>query len=178
MFPSFLPFLCIEMEESPRPDCSGTALPWVSHYLQVHYLCCFFMSLLVEMSGEMLLCSPKGLELGWPLRYCLGYWWQTLGCLPCIPFSPELVPVFQSWVWRLVWTIHSFLLEEQKTLPWTGWSVFRYLSSWCWHLELFLLPFNILLQPPCAWGSWEIPHPLCLQKLISEVVTFIMHKQR
>lgn len=66
------------MEESPRPDCSGTALPWVSHYLQVQYLCCSFISLLGEVSGEMLPHSPKDLELGWALRYCLGCSWCTL----------------------------------------------------------------------------------------------------
>lgn len=47
MFPTFLPFLHIEVEESPRSNCSGTALPWVSHYLQVHYLCYSFISLLM-----------------------------------------------------------------------------------------------------------------------------------
>lgn len=64
MFPVFLPFLCLKMEESPRPDCSGTALSWVLHYLQVHYLCCSFISLHGKVSGEMLLSSSKGLELG------------------------------------------------------------------------------------------------------------------
>lgn len=163
IFPSFLPFLCVEIEESPRPDCSGTALPWSSHYLQVHYLCCSFISLLGEMSGEMLPCSPKGVELGWLFRYCPGYWWCTLGCLPCIHFSPELVtPVFESWGWRLVWIIHSFLLgEQEKTLSWTLLSL-DINEVVC--VQMFEQLRLALLAPPPPLQSPPTT-PICLRKL-------------
>lgn len=165
-----------------------TTLGLTLYYYNASALSVLLLHLLAHVAPS----SPylgKCLERCFPVHQRVWSWadhsgtaWDTdsapWGCLPCICFSPELVPVFQPWVWKLVWTIHIFLLgEQEKTLPWRWWSVFECLSSWCWHLQLFLLPYSLLLQPPCAWGRWEIPHPLCLQKLISGVVTFSMHKQ-
>lgn len=129
------------------------------------YLCCSFITLLGEMSGEMLLCSPEGLELPRILMVHLGVF--TL--------YPVLTRAF-SCISSLKATLDYSLFP-----PWRAGDNFALDVVVCVQMfEQLMLALLALPPPPTAsyaWGSWEIPHTLCLQKLISGAVTFNMHKQ-